>query len=466
MVPRDGDTTTERARAVENNIRGMRAGGGTNFVSAFSALRTVLVGGKDHTGKEKNGAPEAVTTAVVVFMTDGQDNQYHGSKTKELLDKFKYYTKGWAKRLIVHTIGFSASHDFNFLNEMRKMGNEDGLFRYAEPADSGDALCTKLSDLAHSIMDSSCLTAKIRTPFQVRGGENRVVEVKNEETGEMESMYEMITPLNLDGGAGTLDLYVDSAKLSSISDSEEKKISLQVQVQEQSWNIPIERKVQQEKKEEEKDLGSKEYEGWLAHLAQEVIQEATKLARIKERKNDQFRLHASFVLRRAQALEVYVRKEAGLMNRLMVCIQQLQSLLKGGDFSLARLNDAMDSRAKAAPSSSPSPSSSSSSGKAKAPAPLVDYSRAVRPDGVISGTTGRNKLHERIIASNAKLVEEAAFSNPKMCLEVDSGFFFDLFSSLFFPFLSLLLSHFPQFSHSSIVQRVIHRFITLLPWVV
>ena len=455
MVPRDGDTTTDRARAVENTIRNMRAGGGTNFESAFDALRTVLVGGKDHRGEKKNGAPEAVTTAVVVFMTDGQDNRFRGGQSQELLKMFKNYTKKWRKKLIVHTIGFSSSHDFAFLNNLRKMGNEDGMFRYAEPNDSGDALCTKLSDLANSIMDSSCLSAKIRTPFQVRGGENRVVEVKDAKTGEMKTMYEMTTPLNLDEGVGSLDLYVDSAKLSSLGEGEE--LEIEVEVREKTWTVPI-RKIQKgEQKDGEEDNSEvKDYQAWLAHLVNEVMQEAAGLARAKDKKSDEFRLHASFILRRAQALEVHVRKEVVLMNRLMVCIQQLQTVLKGGEVSLARLNDAIDSRAKAAappssgstppPGASPSAasSSSSSSRKAKAPvAPVEDYSRSIRPDGVISGSTDRNKLHEALINSDAAVVAGLAFANPELCLKADSGLLslFLTFSSFysfvfFFSFLS------------------------------
>ena len=444
MVPRDGDTTTERARAVENTIRTMRAGGGTNFESAFDALRTVLVGGKDHKGVKKNGAPEPVTTAVVVFMTDGQDNRFRGGKSQELLKMFKMYTKKWKKKLIVHTIGFSSSHDFNFLNNLRKMGDEDGLFRYAEPTDSGDALCTKLSDLASSIMDSSCLSAKIRTPFQVRGGENREVEVKDEETGEMKKMYEMTTPLNLDEGVGSLDLYVDSAKLSSLGEGEE--LNIQLEVQNRTWNIPIRKAEKGEEENEEGDDSAKEYQAWLAHLVQEVILEAAGLARVKEKKTDQFRLHASFILRRAQALEVHVRKEAVLMNRLMICIQQLQAVLKGGEVSLARLNDVIDSRGKlSAPPATPSPttpspaasSSSSSSRKGKAPALVEDFSRAIRPDGVISGLSERNKVHEALINSDAKVVSELAFSNPQLCIGIDEGFFFLFFSSFSLSQISL-----------------------------
>ena len=41
MVPRDGDTTTLRAQAVEQKIRDMSAYGGTNFLSSFRALREV-----------------------------------------------------------------------------------------------------------------------------------------------------------------------------------------------------------------------------------------------------------------------------------------------------------------------------------------------------------------------------------------------------------------------------------------
>ena len=145
-----------------------------------------------------------VKTAVVVFLTDGQDNKYHGSKALELVPEFKKHVSEWTKNLIVHTVGFSRSHDFRFLDALRKAGSKDGVFRYADPSDSGDALCTKLSDLATSIFSSSSLNLRVRAPFPLLGG-TPAIKTKEEE----ENYFEKDIILSIEEDHGRAHLYVD-----------------------------------------------------------------------------------------------------------------------------------------------------------------------------------------------------------------------------------------------------------------
>jgi hypothetical protein len=49
------------------------------------------------------------------------------------------------KTVVVHSIAFTASHDFDLLNRIRKqLGTIEGGFQYAEPSDGEDALRQKL----------------------------------------------------------------------------------------------------------------------------------------------------------------------------------------------------------------------------------------------------------------------------------------------------------------------------------
>lgn len=50
MVPRDGDLSTARAKAVEQKILTMSANGGTSFTNAFKMIQEVLLGTKDNKG--------------------------------------------------------------------------------------------------------------------------------------------------------------------------------------------------------------------------------------------------------------------------------------------------------------------------------------------------------------------------------------------------------------------------------
>ena len=70
-------------------------------------------------GRLVKGAPAFVKRVVVVFLTDGHDNQNRG---KDLPKMLKQRLEGWKKDITVHTIGFSNGHDFEFLEKLRKIG--------------------------------------------------------------------------------------------------------------------------------------------------------------------------------------------------------------------------------------------------------------------------------------------------------------------------------------------------------
>jgi len=72
-----------------------------------------------------------ITNAVVVFLTDGQDNTYYQKQNGNdtLINVFQTNMKDWKKPLTVHTVGFSKDHDFEFLDRLRKSGSVEGVFR-------------------------------------------------------------------------------------------------------------------------------------------------------------------------------------------------------------------------------------------------------------------------------------------------------------------------------------------------
>jgi hypothetical protein len=66
------------------------------------------------------GAPAFVTSISIVFMTDGQDNS-RMKKGQSLVNELKDILKEWTKEVVVHTVGFSRDHDFDFLDKLRKV---------------------------------------------------------------------------------------------------------------------------------------------------------------------------------------------------------------------------------------------------------------------------------------------------------------------------------------------------------
>lgn len=125
---------SERAfrTSIAADLMSMRASGGTCFGAAFSQIRSFV---EEH--------PLGANLAVV-FMTDGQDTRTENlpQKTQDLAEFLR--TSG--RQITVHAIGFTASHNRQFLQDICKMGAAEGMYRYAE-AGSSDALETRFAEM-------------------------------------------------------------------------------------------------------------------------------------------------------------------------------------------------------------------------------------------------------------------------------------------------------------------------------
>ncbi|XP_067648809.1 uncharacterized protein [Haliotis asinina] len=131
--------------------------GSTSFESAFKMIDEVIA---------KNSA-KRFTKVVVIFLTDGHDGQAMGA------------SRVWQTRLmalemdiVVHTVGFSQSHDFKFLQFLSTVGTTDGMFRYCEPGDGPVALKAKIEELFQYISLSSGQTIDLDLEME---GEDKIV---------------------------------------------------------------------------------------------------------------------------------------------------------------------------------------------------------------------------------------------------------------------------------------------------
>lgn len=130
------------------DINTINATGGTNFNVAFNGIVEAI---KQHKEKEKYGK------CVVFIMTDGEDGSQMSKPTmlqtfKQQLEQFKSVD---GIECVVHTLGFSQQHDFNFLNDIRKCGCVEGTYQYANPADSSDVLYQKTVAIARAEVTTS-----------------------------------------------------------------------------------------------------------------------------------------------------------------------------------------------------------------------------------------------------------------------------------------------------------------------
>ncbi len=116
-------------------IRKLVAGGGTNFVGAFTAINTLL----------SRIRKADFANVTIAFMTDGQS----GQNNVDLSNSFRSMLEDHHTEIpiTVHCIGFGRACDSQLLESLRTCGSTEGMYRYAEPEDDGDTLCQKLTSL-------------------------------------------------------------------------------------------------------------------------------------------------------------------------------------------------------------------------------------------------------------------------------------------------------------------------------
>jgi len=357
-VPRDGGAETERWRGVQRQIREMRAGGGTSFANAFAKIKEVLFGDTSGSKVQRQefapgtadfeeqrrlgrqgllvqGAPAFVKNVVIVFMTDGQDNR-SGANEKgraHLVDSLRDILAEWTREVTVHTVGFSRSHDFEFLDALRKVGRREGLFRYADPSDGSDSLCSKLSELTDAIVASTCLPIQIeRMPFAVWN--------RGQTQGKLMRSMPMLE------GCGSLQVFVEMDEVCN-KDGEDLFVSVHVPLDEDGATVtqclavekmPLGRGL----------ISTASATGlgeWEKHLVDEITTEAFSLAvsqKSREREQDlACKLHCVFLLQRAKCLESHLKDPHynTVSDRLSACVAQISAMLSGSGVNVARLGD-------------------------------------------------------------------------------------------------------------------------------
>lgn len=123
--------------------------GGTSFKAAFDGIIKVLV---------HYSSDALITSADVVFLTDGQDEANAQSRQTQMTEFRESIQRVWGERPItIHTIGFGSAHDFAFLNQIRVLGSEEGAYRFADPAENDDVLSQKINGVLAAVCQKSSL---------------------------------------------------------------------------------------------------------------------------------------------------------------------------------------------------------------------------------------------------------------------------------------------------------------------
>lgn len=123
----------------EKYIADIFTAGGTSFKSAFDMIKTVCESYKFN----KN-----IGGVSIVFLTDGEDMSFSVNDRPKLIGILKEsLDSSLVVQYTVHTVGFGASHDFNFLSKLKDIGTHQGAYRYANPSENNDILSAKINSI-------------------------------------------------------------------------------------------------------------------------------------------------------------------------------------------------------------------------------------------------------------------------------------------------------------------------------
>jgi len=125
---------TAAHHATAQDVLRSEAGGMTSFQSAFEKI-------VEHVKGQPRG-----TNLSIVFMTDGQDNK--STNLGRAKADFHQFLQGCDLQTVVHTIGFTESHEHNFLKEICTMGTSEGMYRYADEDNSLETRFAEMFDFA------------------------------------------------------------------------------------------------------------------------------------------------------------------------------------------------------------------------------------------------------------------------------------------------------------------------------
>lgn len=267
--------------------------GGTNFLGAFRALDDVL---KRYVCSDDLEQPNNVSMVDVAFLTDGEDTT--GSGNERLLQNLRTILRDrWGDNpLRVHAIGFGRNCDQKFLEDIRMTGSVEGIFRYAEPTDDGDALCQKLT----GIFDLSSKTSSVPLTMTYNGHEEQIrFPIRESGSGEYRQWVTM-----------------------------DEKYSLLINSQiDNNRNVMI----------EIKEPNDETFERWLSYCIDQLANELLVDGQKTYEKNMRD-LVCSLYEKRLQAISDQSTSET-LDNRLDLLKEEVKGLRSGREVNKGRLND-------------------------------------------------------------------------------------------------------------------------------
>ena len=301
-----GTTTSETNTIIKN----MFTGGGTNFNAAYEKVKEVLsqfiCSDDEHFQYQENN----VSNVTVAFLTDGQamgDRNKLVSDFKEILDECG------VGPISVHSIGFGSGCNKPFLEELRKTGNIEGTFRYAEPQDDGDTLCHKLQSLFEVASKSSIVPVNLKLDqldFRTKGDKyskelNIQFQIDKNKRGAFTHWVKIISN---NFGTVVINSHLDDNVLIPVTlNQNNKKPSL---------------------------------DRWFSTLTDELASELLDLSNVNKEEYgiSVVDLHCALIQQRVEAVGLSTGDE-NILQRLEFISQQVDALRSGSSINMGKLGD-------------------------------------------------------------------------------------------------------------------------------
>ena len=149
-------TLSGDAKMDKRTIEEIRATGSTNFVAVFQDLGKIFKGEAEEKPQKKRLSFMKKTKASVndeskpkqnpsksyfiFFMTDGEDTCNNEKALMAAKEKLQTEIECSGAQAMVHVLGFSDSHDEQFLESLTYLGTSDGTYSFVSPKEGEKAL--------------------------------------------------------------------------------------------------------------------------------------------------------------------------------------------------------------------------------------------------------------------------------------------------------------------------------------
>jgi len=289
--------TTGTQVDVNRIIRTMFTGGGTNFNAAFEKIDVVLSKQID------------ISNITISFLTDGKAGGNRDKLATELTNIIN--DSQYMGPVSVHSIGFGSGCDKELLEKLRKTGNIEGTFRYADPRDDGDTLCHKLQSLFDVASKSSTvpITFHINPVSTIFFGGDHCLNVQFPISRNGKGVFKHWIINNGVDGTLTINSQLDDDVVIPITVNANPK--------------PL-------------------FNKWISTLIDELASELLNLSLQRSGKEKKdclvFDLHCSLIQQRVEAI-ILSTQDKILLDRLDFLEKQVNSLRKGLSVEIGKLSD-------------------------------------------------------------------------------------------------------------------------------